>query len=45
VLGITIGYQVSERGVVSLQYRASRLRDTGAPTTRAGWYLQASAQF
>jgi hypothetical protein len=45
VLGVTVGYQVSERGVISLQYRASRLRDTGAPTTRAGWYLQASAQF
>jgi hypothetical protein len=45
VLGITVGYQVSERGVVSLQYRASHLRDTGAPTTRAGWYLQVSAQF
>jgi hypothetical protein len=45
VLGITVGYQVSERGVVSLQYRASHLRDTGAPTTRAGWYLQASVQF
>jgi hypothetical protein len=45
VLGITVGYQVSERGAISLQYRASRLRDTGAPTTRAGWYLQAIAQF
>jgi hypothetical protein len=45
VLGITVGYQVSERGVLSLQYRASHLRDTGAPTTRAGWYLQAIAQF
>jgi hypothetical protein len=45
VLGVTVGYQVSERGVVSLQYRASHLRDTGAPTTRAGWYLQATARF
>jgi hypothetical protein len=45
VLGVTVGYQVSERGVISLQYRASRLRDTGAPTTRAGWYLQATARF
>jgi hypothetical protein len=45
VLGITVGYQVSERGVVSLQYRARRVRDTGAPTTRAGWYLQAITQF
>ncbi len=45
VLGITVGYQVSERGVVSLQYRASHLRDTGAPTTQAGWYLQAITQF
>ena len=45
VLGVAVGYQVSERGVISLQYRASRQRDTGAPTTRAGWYLQAVAQF
>jgi hypothetical protein len=45
VLGITVGYQVSERGAISLQYRASRLRDTGAPITQAGWYLQAIAQF
>ena len=45
VLGITVGYQVFERGVLSLQYRASHLRDTGAPTTRAGWYLQATARF
>lgn len=45
VLGVLIGYQVSERSVISLQYRASRLRDTGAPTTQAGWYLQATAQF
>lgn len=45
VLGITVGYQVAPRGVVSVQYRASRLRDTGAPTTQAGWYLQAITQF
>jgi hypothetical protein len=44
-LAITVGYQVSERSVISLQYRASRLRDTGTPETRAGWYLQAIAQF
>jgi hypothetical protein len=45
VLGITVGYQVSEQGIVSLQYRARRVRDTGAPTTQAGWYLQAIARF
>lgn len=45
VLGITVGYQVAPRGVVSVQYRASRLRDTGAPTTQAGWYLQGITRF
>ena len=45
VLGIMVGYQVSERGVISLQYRASRLRDAGAPVAQAGWYLQAVARF
>ena len=45
VLGITVGYQVSERGVISLQYRASHLRDTSAPVKQAGWYLQVVARF
>lgn len=45
VLGIVVGYQVAPRSVVSVQYRASRLRDTGAPTVQAGWYLQAITQF
>jgi hypothetical protein len=44
-LNLTIGYQASERNIVSLQYRARRVRDTGAPTTQAGWYLQAITQF
>jgi len=44
-LGLTVGYQASERSVVGLQYRASRMRDANAPTTRAGWYLQAAVQF
>ena len=44
-LGLTVGYQASERSVVGLQYRASRMRDADAPTTRAGWYLQAAVRF
>lgn len=44
-LELLIGYQTSERSMLTLRYRASHLRDTGAPDTRAGWYLQATAQF
>ncbi|MFN3689840.1 MAG: hypothetical protein ACK4UU_02815 [Fimbriimonadales bacterium] len=45
ILELILGYQIAERGLLTLHYRASRLRDSGAPDTRAGWYLQATAQF
>lgn len=44
-LELILGYQLTERGMLTLHYRASRLRDAGAHDTRAGWYLQAIAQF
>ncbi|MCX7992115.1 MAG: capsule assembly Wzi family protein [Fimbriimonadales bacterium] len=44
-LDVLIGYQTTERSVFALRYRARHLRDTGAPETRSGWYLQAIAQF
>jgi len=44
-LELLIGYQPTERGMLCLRYRASYLRDTGAPDVRAGWSLQAVAQF
>ncbi|MCX7924970.1 MAG: capsule assembly Wzi family protein [Fimbriimonadales bacterium] len=44
-LELLMGYQVTERSMLALRYRASRLRDDGAPDTRAGWYLQAIALF
>lgn len=44
-LELLIGYQTTERSMLALRYRASRLRDDGAPDARAGWYLQAIAQF
>lgn len=44
-LELSIGYQTTERSIVTLRYRASHLRDAGVPDIRAGWYLQATAQF
>lgn len=45
MLELLIGYQTSERSILALRYRASSLRDTGAPDVRAGWYLQTTVQF
>lgn len=44
-LEAALGYQMSERGFVTLHYRSSYLCDAGAPDTRAGWFLQLTAQF
>ncbi|MCS7301283.1 MAG: hypothetical protein NZ556_07000 [Fimbriimonadales bacterium] len=44
-LELLIGYQTTERSMLSLRYRAQHLRDNGAPDARAGWFLQATAQF
>lgn len=44
-LELLVGYQIAERSLLCVRYRASSLRDSGAPDTRAGWYLQAITQF
>lgn len=44
-LELLVGYQTAERSLLCVRYRASSLRDSGAPDARAGWYLQAITLF
>ncbi|MCS7208369.1 MAG: capsule assembly Wzi family protein [Fimbriimonadales bacterium] len=44
-LELLIGYQATERSILSVHYRVRHLRNDGAPDRRAGWYLQATAHF